>query len=163
MRKVYTKKGDEGFTVDYAGSKIPKDDIKIIVAGKIDSVQSAIDLAMLKGDKKHTTFLEWVQRKLWQTAGELSCADEKCVIDPVVDKDVTELERYTDSLGEPPQKFVRFNTEQSIIYNEARIRCRELETSLVKLLREKKIRPVAYQWLNRLSSLFFMLAYKTGK
>lgn len=163
MRKVYTKKGDAGTTADYSGRRVPKDDPLIIVMGKIDALQSAIDAAILEGGAKHKVFLEWVQRKLWQTAGELSCADEKCVIDPVVESDLEKLEAYIDALGESPQHFIRFNTKKSIAYNEARIRCRDLETSLVKLLRDEKVRPIAYAWLNRLSSLFFMLSYTTSK
>lgn len=162
MTKVYTKKGDEGTTADFSGKRVPKDDPMIIVMGKIDSLQSAIDVAVLEGGADHKSFLEWVQRKLWQTAGELSCADEKCVIDPVTDGDLVTLEEYIDALGESPKQFIRFNTKKSIAYNEARIRCRDLETSLVKLLREKKVRPAAYAWLNRLSSLFFMLSYTTS-
>jgi cob(I)alamin adenosyltransferase len=163
MAKVYTKKGDEGTTADYSGQRILKDDVVIIVMGKIDALQSSIDAAILEGGAKHKPFLEWVQRKLWQTAGEISCADEKCVIDPITDGDLEKLEAYIDALGEPPKRFIRFNTKRSIAYNEARIRCRDLETSLVKLLRDKKVRPAAYAWLNRLSSLFFMLSYTTSK
>ncbi|MDO8495266.1 MAG: ATP:cob(I)alamin adenosyltransferase [bacterium] len=159
MDKIYTKKGDRGFTADYSGRRIPKDHILVITGGKIDTLQSAIDLAILKSAKKHKLFLGWIQRKLWQTAGEISCADETCIIDPITAEDINRLEKYIDSLGKPPQKFIRFDTEKAIIYNEARIRCRELETFLVKLLRAKKVRPLAYQWLNRLSSLFFMLSY----
>lgn len=162
MTKVYTKKGDEGTTADFSGKRVPKDDPTIIVMGKIDSLQSSIDAAVLEGGAEHKPFLEWVQRKLWQTAGEISCADEKCVIDPITDDDLVKLEEYVDALGEPPKKFIRFNTKKSIAYNEARIRCRELETFLVKLFREKKVRPAAYAWLNRLSSLFFMLSYTTS-
>ncbi len=162
MHKVYTKKGDEGTTADFSGKRVPKDDVTIVVMGKIDSLQSAIDAAALEGGEAHKPFLEWVQRKLWQTAGEISCADEKCVIDPITDADLVKLEEYIDALGEPPQKFIRFNTKKSIAYNEARIRCRDLETFLVKLFREGKVRPVAYAWLNRLSSLFFMLSYITS-
>ena len=162
MRKIYTKKGDNGFTTNYADQRMAKDNITVVVSGKIDALQSSIDLAILKCESKHKTFLEWVQKKLWQTAGEISCADEKCVIDPITEKDIGKLEKYIDSLGESPQKFIRFNTETSIIYNEARIRCRELETVLVKLLRTGKVRPTAYRCLNRLSSLFFMLSYKAS-
>ncbi len=163
MAKVYTKKGDQGTTANYSGTRVPKDDPLILVMGKIDALQSSIDAAVLEGGKKHKPFLEWVQRKLWQTAGEISCADEKCVIDPITDGDLEKLEQYIDGLGEPPRQFIRFNTKKSIAYNEARIRCRDLETFLVKLLRDEKVRPIAYAWLNRLSSLFFMLSYTTSK
>ncbi len=163
MKKVYTRKGDTGCTYDYAGKILQKDHIIVIIGGKIDALQSAIDLALLQVKGKDKEMLNWVQRKLWQTAGEISCADKSCIIDPVTEKDLKALEKYTDSLGEPPTKFIRFNTEKSIIFNECRIRCRELETFLVKLLRKKKLRHLAYSWINRLSSLFFMMSYKATK
>ena len=163
MRKVYTKKGDEGTTSDYGGKRISKDDPTILVQGKIDSLQSSIDLVNLTAKGEIKTMLEEIQKKLWQTAGEISCADKSCVPWPVNEDDLVMLEKFTDSLGEPPTKFIRFDTIEAINYNECRIRCRELETQLVDLLRTKKIRSVAYQYVNRLSSLFFMLSYSTSK
>ncbi|HME87548.1 MAG TPA: ATP:cob(I)alamin adenosyltransferase [Candidatus Nanoarchaeia archaeon] len=162
MKKVYTKRGDQGVTTDYSGRKLPKDDALIISVGKIDSLQSSMDLAVLKSMGSTRETIMWIQKKLWQTAGELACADKSCVIDPITEEDLKKLEAFTDSIGEPPSKFVRFNTEESIMYNECRIRCRDLETSLVKLLREEKVTPIAFQFINRLSSMFFMLAYKAG-
>jgi cob(I)alamin adenosyltransferase len=163
MRKAYSKAGDQGYTKDYSGKKLAKDDLVIVVGGKIDSLQSCIDMAILQEKGKNKEILELVQRKMWQTAGEISCADEKCVIDPVTQKDLDDLEDFIDSFGEPPQKFIRFNTHEAILLNECRIRARELETFLVKLLRRKKIRPEVYAYLNRLSSLFFIIAYKKTK
>lgn len=162
MRKAYTATGDDGYTKDFAGNRIPKDDIRIGVGGKIDFLQAAIDLAILKGDKQHAPVIEWIQRKLWQAAGEVGRAGKECIIDPITEQDLKELEDYIDSLGEPPERFIRFNTEKAIIFNECRIRCRELETHLVKLLRENQMRPVVYKWINRLSSLFYMLGYKAA-
>ena len=163
MRKAYTKKGDEGYTQDYSGKQLRKDDPVIVTGGKIDSLQSAIDLVLLSAKGKTKTMLDEIQKKLWQSAGELSCGDKSRVMWPVTEKDISALEASIDSLGEPPQKFVRFNTQEAIQYNECRIRCRELETSMVKLLHIKALRPVVYQYINRLSSLFFMLAYKETK
>jgi len=81
----------------------------------------------------------------------------------VKDEDLDKMENFIDSLGEPPNKFVRFDTEKSIFLNECRVRCRELETHLVDPRIKKKLRPVIYRYLNRLSSLFFMMAYKASK
>ena len=61
-----------------------------------------------------------------------------------------------------PKKFVRFTTQTAIWFNECRVRCRELETLIVKMFREGKIRPDVYKYINRLSSLFFMLGYKSS-
>ena len=160
MKKVYTKKGDTGYTKDYAGRKVAKDHCLIVLGGKIDSLQSSIDLAMMyaKGETKKN--LEHIQKKLWQMAAEIAHCDKSCLIDPVKKEDVAMLEKEINKLGKPPEHFIRFKGWKAISYNECRIRCRDLERHLVQLLRKGKLRPVVYQYANRLSSYFFMLAYK---
>jgi cob(I)alamin adenosyltransferase len=163
MRKAYSRAGDQGWTRDFSGKKLRKDDSRIVIGGKIDSLQSAIDLALLGARGRSKAALEEARKKLWQSAGELSCAGRKCVLWPVGEGDLRALEEFTDSLGEPPKRFIRFTTLKAIRYDECRIRCRELETLLVGLLRRKELRPIVYRYVNRLSSLFFMLAYKETK
>lgn len=159
--KVYTTKGDTGLTKDYAGNSLNKDDIIIVVNGKIDFLQSAIDMSVFL-NVEHAHFLKEIQQKLWQASGEIANCSSDCLICPITSDDLKKLEEYTDSLGEPPNKFVRFTNEKSIWFNECRVRCRELETYIVKLLREGKLRPEVYKYVNRLSSLFFMLGYKSS-
>ena len=161
--KAYTKKGDKGYTHDLSGKKIAKDNIQIECWGKVDELQAAVDLAILQEKGKKMEMLEFVQRKLWQTSGEIACSPPECVVDPVTEEDLADLEKFIDSLGRPPHKFVRFNTKEAIALNECRVRCRSLERSLVKMLRKREVRPVVYKYINRLSSLFFMLAYKRIK
>ena len=162
MKKVYTTKGDDGFTTDYAGNSLSKDDLIIVANGKIDSFQSALDMVLLLISNEHKDFLNKVQKKMWQIAGEIANCPGDCLIDPITLQDLGNLEEYIDTLGEPPNKFVRFNTQESIWCNECRVRCRELETYLVKLFRDGKLRPEIFQYVNRLSSLFFMLGYKNS-
>jgi cob(I)alamin adenosyltransferase len=161
MKRVYTSNGDKGFTRDYGGREIPKDDLIILINGKIDSLQSALDMAMFL-DGEHSEFLKIVQQKLWQASGEVANCSGDCLNAPITDEDLKNLEAYIDSLGESPNKFVRFTDEKSIWFNECRVRCRELETFLVKLFREGKLRSEVYRYVNRLSSLFFMMGYKSG-
>ena len=163
MAKAYTKKGDEGFTSDYGGEKIRKDDILVSAVGKVDFLQSAIDLAILHSEGRDKEMLEKVQKKLWQISGELFNCPGDCLIWPVKEEDIDEMEGFIDSIGEPPNKFVRFNTTESIELNECRVRCRELETIFARILQDKKIRPEVYRYINRLSSLFFMMAFKKSK
>ncbi len=158
-KKVYSGKGDAGYTVDFHGKKIGKDDPRIIVLGKIDALQAVLDVTLLKAGGKKKEILENIQKKLWQTAGEISCASKECIIDPIQQKDVDAMEKFVDSCGKPPSRFIRFNTIESIALNECRVRCRELETRMVALLKKKQIRPVVYKYINRLSSLFYMMAY----
>ncbi|MBS3082234.1 ATP:cob(I)alamin adenosyltransferase [Candidatus Pacearchaeota archaeon] len=161
MSKVYTSAGDEGLTKDFSGKPYLKDDLMIVVNGKVDSLQSALDMALFL-DTHHSEFLRTVQKKLWQASGEIANCPGDCLNAPVTADDLKELEEYIDSLGEPPNKFVRFTNETSIWFNECRVRCRELETFLVKMFREGKLRSEIYRYINRLSSLFFMLGYKAG-
>ena len=161
--KAYTKKGDQGCTHDYSGKKIPKDDIQIVCWGKVDELQAIVDLAILQSQGEVKKILNQIQRKLWQVAGEIACSPSECLIDPVTEENLAGMEKYIDSLGQPPKHFVRFNTREAITFNECRVRCRNLERNLVKMLRKKKLRPVVYKYINRLSSLFFMLAYKKSK
>ena len=161
--KVYTANGDSGFTKDFSGQRLLKDDIRIIVNGKIDSLQSALDMSLLLDSGAHKEILQKVQQKLWQTAGEVANCPGECLNAPVTADDLAHLENYIDSLGEPPKKFVRFTNDKSVWFNECRVRCRELETLLVKLLRDGSLRSEIYKYINRLSSLFFMLGYKSSE
>ena len=161
--KAYTKRGDLGYTHDYSGKKIAKDDPRIVCWGKVDELQAAVDGALLQAKGKNKKMLQDVQTKLWQISGEISCSPPECVNDPVTEGDVKEMERFIDALGDPPQKFIRFTTMEAIVLNECRVRCRNLERNLVKLLHNKTLRPVIFKYVNRLSSLFFMLAYEQVK
>ncbi|MBI5238999.1 MAG: ATP:cob(I)alamin adenosyltransferase [Elusimicrobia bacterium] len=163
MKPVYTKKGDAGFTSDLSGRRLAKDHPRIVLGGKIDSLQSAVDLALLGAAGSAWAALREVQRKLWQAAGELSGAGQACLPWPVTRADVDALEAFADSLGEPPKKFVRFDTPLAAAYNECRVRCRDLESACTALLRSGKLRPPVYAYLNRLSTVFFMLAYRESR
>ncbi|MDP3640107.1 MAG: ATP:cob(I)alamin adenosyltransferase [Nanoarchaeota archaeon] len=161
--KAYTKRGDLGYTHDYSGKKIPKDNMRIVCWGKVDELQAAVDGAILQARGKNRQMLEEVQTKLWQISGEIACSPPECVNDPVTEADLKMMERFIDTMGEPPQKFIRFTNTEAIVLNESRVRCRNLERNLVKLLRNKTLRPVIFKYVNRLSSLFFMLAYERVK
>lgn len=161
MRKVYTGKGDRGVTTDFSGKRIRKDNQIIVTGGKIDALQSAIDTARVHAKQKERRALERIQTKLWQLSAEISHCDQKCLVAPIVDSDLREIEQQINTLGEPSATFFRFTNTRAIAYNECRIRARELETYLAPFLRKKKLRPVAYRYINRLSSYFFMLAYRS--
>ncbi|MDD5630367.1 MAG: hypothetical protein PHU21_14985, partial [Elusimicrobia bacterium] len=126
MRKAYSKKGDSGFTLDCSGRRLAKDHPRIILGGKIDALQSALDLALLGARGPAQAVLREARSRLW---GE---------VDP---RDLKRLEGFIDSLGEPPRHFVRFGSVQAVRYNECRVRCRDLESACTPLLRAGRMRP----------------------
>lgn len=158
--KIYTKRGDSGKTKLCNGQEIEKNNQVIIALSKIDSLQSALDLALLTNNDENLSFLNAIQKKLSHLAGEIAECPPNLISESPSSQDLKELENFIDSFGQIPPGFVRFKTQKSIQWNECRIRCRDLEISLVSLLQNKKIRPEAYAYINRLSSLFFVLALK---
>lgn len=157
--KIYTKTGDEGTTQRYSGEIIPKDHPIIILCGKIDSLQSAIDSAKILLEQNKIDLLNLIQKKLEQIAGEISLGNPgKKVNNEVTAADIKFLEDSIDYYSKDITMFVRFNTEKSTRLNETRTRCRELEVILTKPLRDKKVRPEMYAYINRLSDLLYFLA-----
>jgi len=164
MKKAYSGKGDEGFTTTFHGKKVPKDDVMIVIQSKIDMLQAVIDIAIVQEkDRGLKDFLEKVQGDLVNVAFSVSKEKDDCDVELLTELDLKKLESFIDSLGEPPKKFIRFRTREAVILNECRVRCRELETILVKLFHKKVISPAVFKYVNRLSSLFFMMAYLKGK
>ncbi len=158
--KVYTKTGDEGTTSKYNGERVPKDDPIIICGSKIDSLLGSIDSYLLMCNSEEIlSLLELIQKKLWQTAGEVSLGKlDKKITDAVSEDDVVYLENNIDKFNQRINFFIRFRKEGSVRLNEARLRCRDLEICLTPLLREKKVRSEVYKYINRLSDLLYVLA-----
>ena len=160
--KIYTRKGDEGFTKTLAGERIKKNSSVIIANGKIDSLQASLDQAKFTcKDKQIRIAIDSIQEKLWQTGGEISFARVGGPVkSPVEEKNVVQLEKWIDQLtdGKNFRHFIRFNTPAAIALNEARVRCREAEIALVPLLEGNKIRPVVFKYINRLSDYIYAAA-----
>lgn len=162
--KVYTKIGDKGTTRTYSGEKVPKDALIIIIGGKIDSLLASMDSAIVICDKETKEILEEIEKKLWQTAGEISLGKiDKNIKYPLKEEHITELEALIDKHNQKIDFFIRFTKETSTRLNEARVRCRDLETGLTKFFREDRIRPEVYKYINRLSDLLYVLACKAEK
>jgi cob(I)alamin adenosyltransferase len=158
--KIYTKTGDEGMTSKYDGTRVPKDDPCIMLVAKVDALQGALDLAFSSIENKELLpIIDNIQEKLWQTAGELSLGGKgKKIEKEITSSDIEELEKHIDKYDQKKSYFIRFRTESSARLNEARIRCRDLEVYMTPFLREGKVRPEVYKYLNRLSDLLYILA-----
>lgn len=163
--KVYTKTGDAGTTAKYNGERVPKDDPIIIIGGKIDNLLAALDSSMVVlRDKELIVVIEDIEKKLWQTAGEISLGKKgKKVNDAIEEAHITEFEALIDKYNQKINFFIRFTNEISTRFNEARVRCRDLEVVLTPLFRENKLRPEVYKYINRLSDLLYVLACYTEK
>ena len=157
--KLYTRGGDRGETALWDGSRVSKDDPRIELNGTLDEVSSAVGLArslapcavkddLLKIQEDIQHFMAYVAR------------GAKSVSEP----DPSSLEAMLDDLSE------RYPLGGSFVFpgdspsggalHMARTFVRRAERVAMKLLPDGYIGSGAFQYINRLSDLFFALAIK---
>jgi cob(I)alamin adenosyltransferase len=162
--KLYTGKGDQG-TTDLLGERVAKDDPRIGLIGALDETTSQIGFGRAVASSPQTReWLEDVQRDLYRIMAELAFTDE---IRPdsfrLPAERVTRLEEMTDHLSAeielPPQFILPGDTIAGAALDVARAVARRAERDAVTLIADGVVtNPEILRYLNRLSSLLFMLA-----
>jgi cob(I)alamin adenosyltransferase len=160
LTKIYTRKGDTGYTT-FSGKPVSKDDALIETVGTLDELNAAIGLVMATIDDHDNikTNLTQIQHELFDFGGELHTPEH---IKITADK-VTQLETWLDALNDtlPPLKeFVLPRGNQAAAAcHLARTICRRAERCLVRLHRQVALgNTEMLRYLNRLSDLLFVIA-----
>ncbi len=162
--RLYTGKGDAGST-DLLGERVEKHDPRIVLIGTLDEATSALGLgrALAQSDRVKSWLVE-VQRDLYRMMAELAFTDALRPADYEMTADrVTFLSEATDQLSdeiELPRAFILpGDTVPGAALDVARTIVRRAERQAVALARGGQIRnDQLLAYLNRLSSLIFMLA-----
>jgi cob(I)alamin adenosyltransferase len=162
--RLFTGKGDGGQT-DLLGERVGKDDPRIALIGELDEATSCIGMARaLSGDERASEWSKETQRDLYQIMAELAFIDDLRPDAYVLPAErVTRLEALTDQLTaeiELPRHFVLpGETVSGAAFDVARTVVRRAEREAVSLaLGGHPINQEIIRYLNRLSSLLFMLA-----
>jgi cob(I)alamin adenosyltransferase len=162
--RLYTTRGDTGQT-DLLGARVEKDDPRIDLIGTLDEATSAIGLGRAMAHVPETNErLKTVQRDLYQIMAELAFTDTTRPDSLRFSGDRTAwLEAELEVLGgsvELPREFVLpGETIAGAALDVARTVVRRGERQAVGLARDGVIgNPEIVRYLNRLSSLLFMLA-----
>ncbi|MGH2559186.1 MAG: cob(I)yrinic acid a,c-diamide adenosyltransferase [Thermomicrobiales bacterium] len=162
--RLYTGKGDQGST-DLLGERVGKDDPRIGLIGSLDEATSQIGLGRAVATSVRTK--EWlteVQRDLYRIMAELAFSvdirPEQYVL---LAERVTRLEVLTDQLSAevplPPHFILPGDTLPGAALDVARTVVRRAEREAVSLAQAGVVtNPEVLRYLNRLSSLLFMLA-----
>jgi cob(I)alamin adenosyltransferase len=160
LTKLYTRKGDEGFT-SLANRPISKDDLLIEALGTIDELNSTIGfiISLKIEDKEIEHCLTHIQNDLFNLGGEMHLP-ERIVITA---EKVTQLEEYLDRWNNtlPPLKefLLPRGNSKSAASHVARTVCRRAERCMVRLHRQVTLNnPEMLRYLNRLSDLLFVIA-----
>jgi cob(I)alamin adenosyltransferase len=168
--KIYTKKGDQGFTSLIGGTRVPKSSLRIETYGTVDELNSFTGLVKdVIHDEKAKEELFLVQNHLFNI-GALLASDpdtSKMNLPGIEDEDIEMLENGIDRMNEDlPElrNFILPGGHPNISYcHLARCVCRRAERITVALDQEQKVDNLIIKFLNRLSDYFFVLARKEGK
>jgi cob(I)alamin adenosyltransferase len=162
--RLFTGKGDTGST-DLLGERVGKDDPRIGLIGALDEVTSFIGFARaLSGLERSNAWAIEVQRDLYQIMAELAFVDDLRPDAYVLKAErVERLEAMTDQLSEeielPRQFILPGETPSGGAFDVARAVARRAERDAVTLVAAgHALNPEIVRYLNRLSSLLFMLA-----
>ena len=166
--KAYSGTGDRGETGLYGGSRVPKDNPRVEAYGHVDELNSQIGLARthLK-DRVLDQILRSIQEDLFTIGGELASEKESDRIPEVSREQLERFEKITDELDgnlEPLRRFILpAGTAASAQLHVARTVCRRTERRIVALSKTEKLNMVIIPYLNRLSSLLFVMARTVNK
>jgi len=160
---VSTKTGDQGETALADGQRVSKDHPLFYVIGTLDELNSWLGLVVVKLDlnfPQQKDFLLKVQNNLFFIGAEAALSPTTKFDDSAL----SELEKISENLqlemaSDWHQQFLLpGGTETGAILDIARTVCRRAERVAVKASNEgNPIRPVIFQYLNRLSDYLYVL------
>jgi len=167
MARMYTRRGDSGETDIMGGKRVPKDDPRIAALGEIDELNAAIGLAMaVIEDREITAVLHQVQNDLFTVGADLSVAPGKELKLPkMTEGHVKSLEQGIEKFdpGAAKEFVLPGGSIQVASLQLARAVARRAERAVVALSRKQEMNKHVLEYLNRLSSLLYVLALNVKK
>ncbi|MDQ3466936.1 MAG: cob(I)yrinic acid a,c-diamide adenosyltransferase [Chloroflexota bacterium] len=162
--QLYTGRGDQG-TTDLLGERVGKDDPRIAALGALDEATSAIGLGRAHATSDETKeMLVVAQRDLYQVMAEIAFTDRLRPAAYTLGEDrVLWLEAATDAITariELAREFILpGDSIPGAALDLARSVSRRAERDAVALANHEHLHnPQVLRYLNRLSSLLFVLA-----
>lgn len=162
--KIYTKKGDEGNTSLFGGTRVPKSSMRIKAYGTVDELNSVVGLAVSHGiSEKSTAWVKKVQEDLFVLGADLATPPSSKTRIHRIDEDAIKfLEKTIDTMEEELPALKNFilpgGTPQGATFHLARTVCRRAERATVACSKTEEISDLTIKYLNRLSDFFFVLA-----
>jgi cob(I)alamin adenosyltransferase len=168
--KIYTKKGDTGYTSLIGGTRVAKHHLRIESYGTVDELNSYMGLVRDYNENPELkeVILE-VQDRLFTIGSQLAADPEKSKmkLPELHESDVTFLEEQIDKMDEelePMRSFVLPGGHPVISSTHiARCVCRRAERITVHLAENETVDEMIMRYLNRLSDFLFTLSRKLSK
>lgn len=167
--KIYTKKGDKGFTSLFGGKKLLKSDIRIEAYGNVDELNSCLGIVISLCENKNVEEdLKHIQSTLFKIGTILATNPDKPELMSEFDENETAfLEKSIDEMEsqlEPLRNFILPSGSVLIAHTHvARTVCRRSERKIIELNSEEPQHIKVLTYINRLSDYLFVLARKFAK
>lgn len=162
--KIYTKKGDEGNTSLFGGTRVPKSSARIDAYGTVDELNSVVGLAASHGlSDQGDQWIKKVQEDLFVLGADLATPpSSKTRINRIEEEAIQFLEEAIDTMEEELELLKNFilpgGSPQGAAFHLARTVCRRAERVTVACGEKEEISALTIKYLNRLSDFFFVLA-----
>lgn len=166
MPRMYTRTGDKGETSLFSGERVPKNSLRVDAYGTVDELSSWIGYtrSLIEEDDEIDSILENIQRDLFLVGAELATRPKESnrqkmqVTQAMVKVLEEEIDRLDAELSPLSTFIVPGGTHAAAALQVARAIGRRAERKAVALAQSEKLNPALVQYLNRLSSLLFVLA-----
>ncbi len=163
--KLYTARGDDGYTGLLGKGRVPKYDPRPEAYGTLDEASSFMGLARatIKSERNKTLLLQ-CQRHLYCIMSELASTPEtaatfQCLDEQQVDWLAHQTDMITAEITLPGEFIVPGDSLPGATLDVARAVVRRAERLAVKLMHDGLVtNPQIVRYLNRLSSLLFVMA-----
>lgn len=166
MNKIYTRKGDKGFTTLVGGKKVSKTCLRVEAYGSIDELNAFVgSLFELVKNKQEKDFLFWLMNKLFLIGSHIATDESfegKQFFKEITDADTEDIETEIDILTAKLPKIKNFilpvGSSEAALAHVCRAVCRRVERTVLRLNDAEAVPIAILTFLNRLSDYFFILA-----
>ena len=164
LSKIYTRTGDSGTTGLCDGSRVAKDDLRIVALGDVDELNSCIGVlrsqiavSSIEDKASWDKSLSLIQHWLFDLGGEVCIPNYNMVLPVSVEFLENEIDRMNEALPMLKDFILPAGTLSCSYAHQARSVCRRAERSLMTVQsRDQNIQATSLQLLNRLSDWLFV-------
>src|SRR3989475_10992723 len=166
--RAYSGAGDRGETRLDGATRVEKADPRVEAYGAVDELSSQLGLARARIKvKKLEEILKDIQRDLWILGGDVASELVAANVPRITKEQLVRIESATDELNSGLPQLRRFILPGGSVpgaeLHVARAVCRRAERRIVALSKIEAINPEVLPYINRLSSMLFVLARTANK
>ncbi|WP_174273258.1 cob(I)yrinic acid a,c-diamide adenosyltransferase [Sphingomonas bacterium] len=168
LNKIYTRTGDAGTTGLVDGSRVAKNDARMMAIGEVDEANCAIGAAItwLEPDAPERVMLRRIQNEMFDLGADIATPGEDFapsdaalrITSAQVERLESEIDRMNQALSPLTSFILPGGSGQVAALHMARAIARRAERAMVGAAAQVALNPQAMAYINRLSDHLFVLA-----